>query len=236
MRTARTIAAIIATLIVTAGTTAILLVLLTGLATGLLVSAAAVAAVVLAYRLVLRPWHSRWGTLDGEADAPLPGDDLLPHGAQTTRAIAIDARSEDVWPWLLQLGWGRGGWYSYDWIDNDRRPSAVTLHPDLQQLVVGDTIAMTPEMGFTVRRIEPGATIVSQAPDGTTWCLHLRDGTDGTCRLLSRFRAPRPVHGIDARIWALLADPGTFIMERRMLRGIRGRAGDRRRAVVRVTR
>ena len=78
---------------------------------------------------------------------------------------------------------------------------------------------------FVVRSIVPGSSIVAQAPDATTWCLQLVDHADGTCRLLSRFRAARGRRGVAARIWALLADPGTFVMERRMLLGIRDRAG-----------
>ena len=199
--------------------------LVAGPRVGLIVAAASVIALTSVYRWVLRPWHVRWGTIDGEPDGSLPGDDLLADAAQTTRAVAVDAPAADVWPWLVQLGWGRAGWYSYDWIDNDGRPSAVTLRPDLQHLAVGDTIAMTPDVGFTVRCVVPGATIVAQAPDGTTWCLHLLDRADGTCRLLSRFRAPAPAVASRPGSGHCLADPGTFVMERRMLLGIRDRAG-----------
>ncbi len=227
MRTARTIGLLVAAIMVAAGSCVIVTIVLAGAARGLAIAAAASVAIIMAYRWVLRPWHTSWGTVGDEASAPLPGDDLVPDADQTTRAVAIAATASDVWPWLRQLGWGRAGWYSYDWIDNDRRPSAVTLHRDLQHVTVGDTIAMTPDLGFTVRDIVPGTTIVAQAPDGTTWCLHLRDCGDGSCRLLSRFRAPHARPGIEARIWALLADPGTFVMERRMLLGIRDRAAPR---------
>jgi hypothetical protein len=89
------------------------------------------------YRLWVQPWQHRWGATDEEVGAAMPGDDLIPDAASTTRAISIAAPPEQVWPWLAQLGFGRAGWYSYDWIDNDGQPSADRIIPELQQLQVG---------------------------------------------------------------------------------------------------
>jgi len=176
------------------------------------------------YRLYVGPWHRRWGSTLDEARHSLPGDELLPGTAhQSDRAVTIDALPTDVWPWLVQLGWGRGGWYSYDWIDNDGHPSADDLDPRLQRLAVGDTILMTPDMGFTIRLVVPGELMLSQAPDGTTWCLRLTATGRGRSRLLSRFRLPPP-RSLGAVVWGLLADPGAFLMERRMLLNLKARA------------
>jgi len=77
------------------------------------------AAVAAAYVLVVRPWYLRWGASEDEVRKPLPGDELvLQPKIQSTRAVTIDAPVEDVWPWLVQLGYGRGGFYSYDLLEN----------------------------------------------------------------------------------------------------------------------
>jgi hypothetical protein len=88
----------------------------TGLIAGFLVAAGSIGT----YVLVVGPWERRWGATEEEVRRAMPGDALLRENApSTTRAVAIDAPPEVVFPWLLQIGYGRGGWYSYDWIDND---------------------------------------------------------------------------------------------------------------------
>ena len=119
----------------------------------------------------------------------LPGDDLITGGGSVTRAIGIEASAADVWPWLVQLGFGRAGWYSYDWIDNDGHPSADAIMPKYQNLEIGDKILMMPEMGFEVTSIDPERSIVGKLGDGTTsWCLAVSPQEDGSTRLLSRWR------------------------------------------------
>jgi hypothetical protein len=133
-----------------------------------------VAAVVLAVvsLRVIRPWYLRWGATDDEVTMAMPGDELIPDTDPATRAIGIAAQPEDVWPWLVQLGLGKAGWYSYDWIDNDGHPSAEEIIPEYQTLSVGDQILMMPAMGFTVTSVDPDRFIVSMLDDGSTsWCL-----------------------------------------------------------------
>jgi hypothetical protein len=77
------------------------------------------------YRVLVQPWQHRWGATDED----------VPDATSTTRAITIAAPPEQVWPWLVQLGYGRAGWYSYDWIDNDNLPSADRILPDHGQLI-----------------------------------------------------------------------------------------------------
>jgi hypothetical protein len=189
---------------------------------GLAVGAVGTVAVLGVYRLWVQPWQHRWGATDEEVHRAMPGDDLIPGAASTTRAIAIAAPPEQVWPWLVQIGYGRAGWYSYDWIDNDGRRSADRVLPELQDLQVGDQILMIPGMGPRVRAIEPHRHLLAGDADGGTWCLALRPGDGGT-RLVSRWRARWPLTPATA-FWILLSDPGAFIMERKMLKGIKARA------------
>jgi len=149
---------------------------------------------------------------------------LIPEAGSATRAIGIDATPGDVWPWLVQIGYGRAGWYSYDWIDNDFKASAREVLPEYQDLAAGDKILMMPAMGFVVKSIDEDRSIVSVLEDGSTsWCLALYPADDGGTRLVSRWRPKFDVTPATVAMTAL-AEPGTFIMEQKMLRTIRARA------------
>ena len=194
-----------------------------GWVTGLLVTGLLLGVLLALYRWILKPWHMRWGATDDEAERTMPGDDLIPGAGQATRAITVKAAPEDVWPWLVQLGYGRAGWYSYDWIDNDFQPSADRVLPEHQQLQPGDKILMMPGMGFEVRAIAPPESIVSVLDDGSTsWCLALYPDRAGVTRLVSRWR-PKFELTPATMFMTMLAEPGTFIMEQKMLRTIRDR-------------
>ena len=194
-----------------------------GWARGLAFASGAALVVVSLYLWVIKPWHMTWGTTHDEAVRPMPGDDLIPGAGQATRAIAIQAAPEDLWPWLVQLGYGKAGWYSYDWIDNDFQPSADRILPEHQQLEPGDKILMMPGMGFVVNSIDPPRAIVSVLEDGSTsWCLALYPDRDGSTRLVSRWR-PKFELTPATFFLTMLSEPGTFIMEQKMLRTIRDR-------------
>jgi hypothetical protein len=112
MRTRLTIMAIVLAAAAAAGALVALLVVQLGWF-GLAVAAVGAAAVLVGYRMLVQPWQHRWGATDGEVRRTMPGDDLLPGATgTTTRAIGIAAPPERVWPWLVQLGYGRAGWYS----------------------------------------------------------------------------------------------------------------------------
>jgi len=222
MRTKLTIMAIILVLGLAAVAVGILLVLTLGGWIGAGVAIGLAGLLLLVYRTVGRPWHARWGATGGEVARALPGDELLPDANVTTRAITIDARPEEVWPWLVQLGYGRGGWYSYDWIDNDGRPSASRIVPELQRLEPGDQILMAPGMGPRVRAVEPNRYLLTGDADGGIWCLALYPLGDGRTRLVSRWRVKWPITPATV-FWVLVSDPGMFVMERRMLLGIKRR-------------
>jgi hypothetical protein len=189
---------------------------------GLAIGVLGAAVVLVGYRLLLQPWQHRWGATNQEVHRAMPGDNLIPDAASTTRAITIAAPPEQVWPWLVQLGYGRGGWYSYDWIDNDGQPSADRILPELQQLQVGDQILMLPEMGPRIRELQPNRSFVAGDQESGTWCLALYPA-EGSCRLVSRWRVNWPLTPATA-FWVLISDPGAFIMERKMLKGIKARA------------
>ena len=203
-----------------------------GTVTGVTVGLVTAIVVLVAYFALIGPWQRRWGATDDEVHRNLPGDDLLGLAASsTTRAITVDVSPEDVFPWLMQLGYGRGGWYSYDWIDNDGQPSIERIDPALQQLAVGDRIEMLPGMGPVVRDIEPNHHIVS-AGDADSWCLLVEPTSDGKTRLISRWRQHWP-RSVPTMVWIALSDPGAFVMEQKMLRRIRDLA-QRRDAQPRV--
>ena len=175
------------------------------------------------YVRFIRPWHSTWGATDDEVRRRMPGDEIIPNAAMTTRAISIGCKPEQVWPWLVQIGYGRAGWYSYDWIDNDARASAKRILPEFQELRVGDRIEMVPDYGPGVIEIEANSHIVAGDAEGGSWCLAVYPHPDGS-RLVSRWRQAWKTAGVASRFFVLLADPGAFIMEQKMLRGIRKRA------------
>ncbi len=194
-----------------------------GWVVGALVLLAVVMLLIGLYIGVIRPWHVRWGATDDEVAHVMPGDDLVPKAVVTTRAITIDAEPRDVWPWLVQIGFGMAGWYSYDWIDNDGQPSADRIVPEYQNLQIGDQIEIVPGMGPNVVTIDPAQAIVSAADDRSSgWCLGLYPIEGGGTRLISRWRNNWEVTPATAFIIAL-TDPGAFIMEQKMLRVIRDR-------------
>jgi hypothetical protein len=188
---------------------------------------AVIAAViaVLYGRLLRRPALT-WGATRAEADARLPGDELLEHAdGVATRAIDIEAPASAVWPWLAQMGPApRGGAYTYDWIENllglDMH-SADTILPEFQHPQVGDTIGYGPNH-MRIERLEPGHVLAWRSEDGNwVWAFVLEEH-DGRTRLISRnrFRLPRLID----RIGMLPMEPGSLVMERKMLRGIKERA------------
>jgi hypothetical protein len=106
---------------------------------GRIAAVAAAAAVV--YGWWVRPRFMRWGATDEELAGPYPGAEVVPDGQRgPTMAVTIDAPPDQVWPWLVQMGGDRGGWYSWDHLDNAGRPSAQRVHPEWQDLAPGDQV------------------------------------------------------------------------------------------------
>lgn len=177
-----------------------------------------------------RRWHLHWGATPVEVAESMPGDTLLPRAQyRTTRAITIGAPPDAVWPWLVQVGCGRAGFYSNDLLDNLGRPSATTIVASLQQLKPGQWMPMSPasptdRTAFKVDSFEPGQWLLWTKPD-STWAWRLTATADRHTRLVTRIRAFRDWRNPPmALLSVLLMEFGDFAMLRRMLRGIKARA------------
>ena len=177
---------------------------------------------------VYRPWHQHWGATDGEVAMVFPGDHLQP-GAQfhPTRAVTIHARPEEIWPWIVQIGFGRAGFYAYDLLDNLAKPSAERVIPDLQDVHVGDWIPMSPtiteQTAFRIACFEPNCWMLWSKPD-STWCWSLRAIDAERTRLVCRIRATYDWRRPSVFLSLFLLELGDFFMNRRELLGIRRRA------------
>ena len=225
MKTQRRILLVVGALLAAFVGLVVLAEFLLGAVLGSVVVVGGVVIMTAAYFGLVRRWLLRWGATAGEVARPMPGDGILGAGASsTTRAVTIGVPAHHVWPWLAQLGYGRAGWYSYDWLDNDGQPSAGRIHLEWQQLRPDDRILMMPGSGFDVAEIEDGHYFTARAPDQTvSWCLAVEPVDERSCRLISRWRARWHVTPASAA-WIALSEPGSFIMERRMLLGIKARA------------
>lgn len=225
MKTQRRILLVVGVLLAAFAGLVVLAEFLLGAVLGSVVLLGAVVIMTAAYFGLVRRWLLRWGATAGEVARPMPGDGILGAGAPcTTRAITIGVPAHYVWPWLAQLGYGRAGWYSYDWLDNDGQPSARRIHPEWQQLRPGDQILMMPGSGFDVTEVQDGRYFTARAPDQTmSWCLAVEPLDQRSCRLISRWHARWHLTPASAA-WIALSEPGAFIMERRMLQGIKARA------------
>ena len=186
--------------------------------------------VALAYSPRARHWYLSYGATDLEASRVMPGDDLLPDpGLTSTRAISIAAPPTAVWPWLVQLGSGRGGAYTYDWIENLfglGMHSADAILPQFQQLAVGDVLPLGPGgPGMRVEVCDTASTLAFRSEDHRwVWIFSLEAERGGT-RLVSRNRIATPDASVTQRcINRAIMEPGSLIMERRMLLGIKQRA------------
>ena len=194
----------------------------------LIILALAVILALLAYLRWIRPWQLRWGATNAELERTMPGDDLLKRPTfNATRAVTIRARPEEIWPWIVQLGYGRAGWYSYDWIDNLGRPSAESIISELQQRDVGDLIPMGPgQFGLQVKALESNRSMLwgnKGDRNQATWAWGLYPLDETQTRLVSRVRIrydwTRP-----SIIFHLLLDVGDIVMMRKCMLGIKRRA------------
>ena len=198
-------------------------------ATKMLATAAGTAAALETTRRLVRTPVLTWGATEEEAGRSLPGDELLEDPAVvSTRAITIDAPPSAVWPWLVQMGSGRAGAYTYDWIENLfglGMHSAERIHPEWQNLAVGDVIPGRESLqGMRVEVLDPERALVIRSEDGTwVWAFVLED-LGGRTRLLSRNRIAMPDPSLGDRIGMAVMEPGSLVMERKMLHGIKERA------------
>jgi len=191
--------------------------------TGLVIVGAAAAV----YFRFLRPWHLHWGATAQEVSAEVAGDELMPHAdIVATRVVEIDAPPSAIWPWLVQMGPGRGGAYTYDWIERrlgiDIRNTDRVI-PELQHLKVGDEIPM-PGYAMRVERLDPGqAMVVRSSNHAWVWSFELRPA-NGHTRLISRNRFDTSALPVKDKLAYPVIEPGSWVMERKMLLTIKQRA------------
>lgn len=187
------------------------------------------AGALAAYVLLIRPWHLKWGATEEELKMPLPGDELVKHPKlNATHAITINAPVAEVWPWLVQVGQKRGGFYSYTWLENlvgCEMSNADQIVPEWQDLKIGDEVWLHPKAPpLKVLAMEPGRAIVLE----NSWTFVLDPIDDHTTRLIIRGRGdfnPDLKNALlNFILWRGVFEPAHFIMERKMMLGIKERA------------
>jgi hypothetical protein len=191
------------------------------------------------YAFVVRPWHLSRGSTKDEVQRSLPGDELVPEPKfQWNQAVTINAPAAEVWPWLVQIGNQRAGWYSWDGLHrlmgvagsvDDPRGSANRIVPELQNLKVGDEIRMMPAdmgaPGYQVVAIEPERALVTHIDDenGASWVWVLEPINGETTRLIVRFRQ-KWESGLGNTLMFWIADElGSLVMLPKTLSGIKER-------------
>jgi hypothetical protein len=196
--------------------------------------AASAAAIERLYRRYLRAWVLTWGATAEEAARRLPGDELLEAAdIVATRAIGIDAPPSAVWPWLVQMGPGRAGAYTYDWIENLfglKMHSADRIHAEWQNLKVGDVLRSGEDRpGMRVEILDPERTLSNRSEAGDWVWTFVLVPENGSIRLISRNRIAMKGAAAGQRLGMLVMEPGSLVMERKMLLGIKQRAEQSRR-------
>jgi hypothetical protein len=205
----------------------------------IVVIAGAVVLAGAAFFALYRRWELNWGATREEIDRMMPGDDIVTRPMfNATRAVTIDATPKAIWPWLVQIGFGRAGWYSYDLFDNLGRHSATCIMPDLQHIAVGDLVPLGPgsESGLRVQDFEPNGWLVwwDRKTQLTTWAWALDPLSDGRTRLVTRVRArPSRRHPTTAW-WLVVTEVADFPMMRKCMLGIKRRAEAHRPAEERL--
>ncbi|MGE3820372.1 MAG: hypothetical protein AB7I30_13240 [Isosphaeraceae bacterium] len=203
------------------------------------------AVLIALYVYVIRPWHMSWGATAEEVARPLPDDGMVPHPkARATHGVTLPAPAAEVWPWLAQIGQGRGGFYSYDWLEN---LFGCDIHnvdrivPEFQDLKKGDGIKLHPKApALSVVTLDPphalvicgGKDLQPDQPDDPsflqlhrlrayTWAFVLEDQPDGTSRFLARVHADWAPGLVNFFRYRLFLEPAHSIMQRKMNLGLR---------------
>jgi hypothetical protein len=185
--------------------------------------------VMAAYLRWVRPYQLRWGATDEEVQRPMPGDELNPNPKfLATRAITIEGKPEDVWPWLVQMGYRRAGFYGYDILENLGSPrglrSADRILPEFQHFTVGDEVPISPAGGLVFHAIEPNRYLIWSGEagwGGFTWALYPMDGNH--TRLVSRIRWSHSWTKPRQLALDLITEFADYLGIRKILQGVKGR-------------
>ena len=205
------------------------------------------------YALLIRPWQLRRDATNAEVRRALPGDDLVPDPkCGYTQAVTIRAPASEVWPWLIQIGYKRAGWYSHDFLHrlvgiagsvDDERGSAKRIIPELQGLKVGDVIEIAPGMGYTVAGIEKEQALILQSRIDTarweslssndplpkkylisSWIWYLEEIDEKTTLLIVRVRSDYSPGLLSTLTTSIPNELGNLVMQPKTLRGLKQRA------------
>jgi hypothetical protein len=206
---------------------------------------AGVVSLITAYTVGVRPRMLRWGATADEVRRPYPGGDLVPGGTRGgTMATTIDAPPPEVWPWLVQMGCDRAGWYSWDRLDNGGVPSAERIHPEWQELAVGQHMISSPsgKTWFQVAAVEPERFLALRAsydlrgrpfdPAGprprdysdSVWCFLLEEAAGDRTRLIVSGYADARPRLLQAVQNSLFWEPSHWIMQTRQFANLQRRA------------
>jgi hypothetical protein len=204
-----------------------------------------------AYAIAVRPRLLRAGATDEEVRAEYPGADLIAGGRRgATMAATINAPPSAIWPWLLQMGCDRAGWYSWDRLDNAGTPSAERIHPQWQDVSAGDRMISTPNAGtwFEVAALEPERFLALRAPidlhggrpfdttglrprlyNDSVWCFQLNELPGARTRLVVSGYAAQKPRALLSLVDFLFWEPAHWIMQRRQFTNLKRRAEATRR-------
>ncbi len=190
---------------------------------------ALVGTVTALYLFWARPYQLRWGATDQEVNRRMPGDEINPEPTFfATRAITIEGTSEQIWPWLLQMGYGRAGFYAYDIIENIGSPrgirSADSILPEFQQFKVGDSVPISPAGGLTFHAIEPNQYLIWRGDEGYggfIWALYPLDKNN--TRLVSRARLSYSWNSPTQLVLDIFTEFADHLAIRKILIGVKGR-------------
>ena len=183
------------------------------------------------YWFPVRRWMSRWGAASTDLTRVMAGDGLIVHPTYSgTMAVIVNAKPEHIWPWLVQIGYRRGGLYSYDWLDRLfgylDRPSATSILAEFQQIAVGDKIPLGRGPSWPVAIVEPNRALVLDMRNlgglDWVWQFGLYPVDETRTRLISRSRVR--AKAVWARVLTHAIEPAGFLMTRRMLLGLKQRA------------
>jgi hypothetical protein len=182
------------------------------------------------YIFVIRPWHLHWGANAQEVKMILPGDEIISKpDFNATRSISINATTDNIWKWIIQIGSKRAGWYSIDWMDNAGIPSSNKILHEFQHIENGQFIPFTPDQknGMWVSEFRENEYILWTDKKGmATWLWYIYVDSDNSTRLLTRLRTKYVWKGFWI-IYYLIYDFGDIVMMSRCMKGIKKRAENR---------
>ncbi len=182
---------------------------------------------VFLYLVFFRPWQLRWGATDAEVKRSMPGDEIVSQPSfNATRAVTIHAPAQNIYPWIVQMGVSRAGWYSYDLLDNVGRRSAERILLEHQNIQIGDLIPISPDgkQGMWVKYFRKNKWILWWDKKGdTTWVWEIHPEGENQFRLITRVRVKYRLFS-SAVLFNLLTEFFDILMMRKSMLGIKRRA------------